>query len=186
MGTDSKLSFPLPAMQPIRLPAPAALAPHRREQPTYRSPFQRFVPWCLAASRVADPHHLGSRATPLDRSSLYSWDSLRLIVLYLTRHKVRHFQAGWRKPPGSCKEGLRPRTGGLTPPRSDVSSLTARSINRTGNAPQVDGTSLLPPPHSAWPSSFSSSFVSSGPRAFIETTFPSLSTKMAAGMAEMP
>ncbi len=45
---------------------------------------------------------------------------------YLTRHEVRHFRAGRRQPPGSSQEGLRPRTGGLTPPRSDVSSLTAR------------------------------------------------------------
>ena len=49
--------------------------------------------------------------------------------LHLMRHKVRGFRAGRRKLPGSSEEGLRPRTGGLTPPRSDVSSLTARGIS---------------------------------------------------------
>ena len=47
---------------------------------------------------------------------------------YLKRHKVSGFRAGWRKPPGSSQTGLRPKTGGLTPPRSGVSTLTARGL----------------------------------------------------------
>ena len=43
-----------------------------------------------------------------------------------------------RKPPGSTKEGLRPRTGGLTPPRSDVSSRTTRGIYRRRVSVSVD------------------------------------------------
>ncbi len=48
--------------------------------------------------------------------------------IYLARHDVSHFRAGRRQPPGSSQEGLRLRTGGLTPPRSEVSSRTARGI----------------------------------------------------------
>lgn len=44
----------------------------------------------------------------------------------LARHAVRHFRAEWRLPPCSSHQGLHPRTRGLTPPRSNVSSLTAR------------------------------------------------------------
>ncbi len=42
--------------------------------------------------------------------------------LNVTRHNASNFRAGRRQPPGSSCEGLRPRIGGLTPPRSDVSS----------------------------------------------------------------
>ena len=42
--------------------------------------------------------------------------------------RVSKVSAIGRQPPGSSQEGLRLRTGGLTPPRSEVSSRTARGI----------------------------------------------------------
>lgn len=50
-------------------------------------------------------------------------------ALNLARYKLRHFQAGRRQSQGSSQEGLCPRSGWLTPPRSDVSLLLARGIS---------------------------------------------------------
>ncbi len=81
-------------------------------------------------ARTVLPRTTSKSGFSKSRTSLPEESFQREVRLSLTRHKVRGFRAGRRQPPGSSKAGLRPRTGGLTPPRSEVSSRTARGLTR--------------------------------------------------------